>query len=129
MVSINVEADCGNSPKNLFLRDFHVALAKQDADMVLANVADDVTWEVVGQRTVQGKADFTEALEKGWATALDSVTLEHVITHGKVGSANGTLTTAEGATYGFCNICTFASHAKNASIRTITSYLIRSSGE
>lgn len=125
MVKVNVKPDCGNAPKKLFLRDYHIALANHNREMILESVDDNVQWEVVGKRTVKGKAEFERMLEDRLSKKLEVVTIDNIITHGNAASVNGTWTEVEGATYGFCDVYTFSSSAKNAKIKTITSYLIK----
>lgn len=124
MVQVNVKPDCGNAPKKLFLRDFHIGLANQDRTLVLDSVADAVQWEQVGSQTLQGKSAFEQALNKVWETQLQEVTIDQIITHGNVASVNGTAKDAQGKVYGFCDVYVFTSHAKHARIKSITSYRI-----
>jgi len=46
MVKIRVGKDCGNSPKNLFLRDFNIAVAKGNTEIIGQNITEDVTWHL-----------------------------------------------------------------------------------
>ncbi|MBN2501301.1 MAG: hypothetical protein JXB38_11030 [Anaerolineales bacterium] len=41
MVKISVAADCGNSPKKRFLKDFNIALAEGNQPFLLESVTDD----------------------------------------------------------------------------------------
>jgi len=124
MVNVSVKPDCGNAPKKLFLRDYYVALANHDLNIVLESVADEVHWDRVGKQNIKGKAEFERVLEELWDRNLEAVTIDNIITHGNVASVNGTLTEVQGPTYGFCDVYAFTSFAKTAKIKTITSYLI-----
>src|SRR4051812_3535537 len=55
MVKVNVQPDCGNAPKKIFLRDFMIAFANNDVSFILDSLADDAVWDVVGETTVNGK--------------------------------------------------------------------------
>ena len=127
MVKVDVKADCGNAPKKLFLRDYHIALANHDLAAILSSFADDIQWERVGKRSINGKAEFEHVLEEIWDKKLESVTIDNIITHGNAASVNGNLTHVQGMAYGFCDVYTFTSNAKNAKIKAITSYLIKRS--
>lgn len=125
MVKVDVKLDCGNAPKKLSLRDYHIALANHDLPKNVDRVADTIQWEQVGKRNTSGKADFERVLKESWDTKADVVTLDTIITHGNTASVNGTLIDAKGVSYGFCDVYTFTSSAQNAKIKTITSYLIK----
>jgi SnoaL-like protein len=126
MVKVNVKPDCGNALKKLFLRDYHIALANHDLPVILDSVADDIQWEIMGERTLKGKAKFEGALEDKQDKKLESMTIDNIITHGNAASVNGTLIDVKGVSYGFCDVYTFTSSAKNAKIKSIISYLIKS---
>ena len=125
MVNVNVKPDCGNAPRKLFLCDYHIALANHNLSVILESIADDVQWERVGEQILKGKAEFESALEDIWEKKLETVTIDNIITHGNAASVNGTLTDVHGASYGFSDVYTFTSNAKNAKIKSITSYLIK----
>lgn len=125
MVNVNVKPDCGNAPRKLFLRDYHIALASHNLPPILESVANDVQWEKVGTRLLKGKAEFERGLENLWDNKPDSVTIDNIITHGNTASVNGTLTDVVGEVYGFCDVYVFTSNAKDAKIKSITSYLIK----
>ena len=113
-------ADCGNSPKNTLLQDIAIAFAKRDAEFLLARVTDDIRWEVVGVRVVKGRAAFAQALQTlGGVTLL---TIDHVMSHGRVGAVNGVATHRDGARE-FCDVYEFA-NAKAERVKSIKSYVI-----
>ncbi len=124
MLELNYPKDCNNAPRKAVLRDFNVAFANSDIDLILKFVHDDVVWRMVGDSEHRGKQEMRVALEgmKGApAVALD---LEKVITHGRTASANGTLTFSDGKKVAFCDVYEFAGHAATAPIREIVSYAI-----
>lgn len=112
--------DCGNSPKNTLLQDLAIAFAKHDAEFLLGRVTDDIRWETVGGRVVEGREAFAQALQ-----TLGSVTelmIDHVMSHGRVGAVNGLATHRDGARE-FCDVYEFA-NAKAERVRSIRSYVI-----
>ncbi len=125
MVQVHVGADCGNAPKKRTLRDFAIAVAKRDKDAVLAVVADDIEWHIVGDRDVTGFEDFGDALDDAWRGSVRSLSIDTILTHGAQGSVSGTMAVAAGKTINFCDIYTFTNYGKNAKIARITSYWIR----
>jgi len=62
MAKINVQPDCGNAPRKLFLKDLNVALANGDIEFFTKNIQDSITWEVVGQSQVTGKENYFKAI-------------------------------------------------------------------
>ena len=129
MTKVIVGEDCGNSPKALLLRDLNIAFAKNNAGFVLEYVTDDVTWIMVGDQTVQGKANFTAALARMKDNEVAEIRLANVITHGDTAAVNGRMKMKDGNAYAFCNVYKFKGHSKNAKIREITSYTIEIKGQ
>lgn len=58
MTEVTVSGDCGNSPKNVFVQELTIALAKGDTKFILKNVTDDVRWNVVGDKVMEGKENL-----------------------------------------------------------------------
>jgi ketosteroid isomerase-like protein len=123
MTRIIIDEDCGNSPKNIFVQDFTIALAKGDSKFILNHITDDVRWEVVGDKVMQGKDRFAEALEERKNDQALELTIHHVATHGKAGAVNGRMKFKNKRTHAFSNVYEF-SNTKGTSIKGITSYVI-----
>ncbi len=123
-MQVHVEPDCGNAPKKATLRDFSIAFAKHDKAAVLAAVADDVEWEIVGDRDVSGIEAFEDALDDAWSAKVRRLSIDTILTHGNQGSVSGSMTLAGSDTLHFCDVHRFSSHGKNAKIARITSYWI-----
>jgi hypothetical protein len=128
MAKITVKPDCGNAPRKLFLKDFHIAFAEGDTALITNNVADDITWEFVGDKVVRGKADFVEVLEQWIKKKVVELVIHNIITHGKEAAVNGDITLANGKKYSFCDIYAFQG-AKGNTIKSITSYEIDLNGD
>ena len=129
MTKVIVGEDCGNSPKALLLRDLNIAFAKNNATFILEHVTDDITWIMVGDQTIQGKANFTAALERMKDNEVVEVRIDNVITHGDTAAVNGRMKMKDGDAYAFCNVYKFKGHSKSAKIREITSYTIEIKGQ
>ena len=123
MTKVITSEDCGNSPKNIFVQDLTIAFAIGDSKFLLNNVTDDVRWNRIGNKLVQGKDDFAKALEKLRKKETTQLTVHHVVTHGKAGAVNGTAKMKNGKTYAFCDVYEF-SNTKGEGVREITSYVI-----
>lgn len=123
MTKVIVSEDCGNSPKNIFAQDLSIAITKGDSKFLLDKVTDDIRWNRVGNKLIQGKNDFAKALEQMKKEKAIQLTVHHVATHGKAGAVNGTGKLKNGKTYAFCDVYEFSS-AKAVEVREITSYVI-----
>lgn len=55
--------DCGNSPKNILLQEFTVALTRRDLTFLLDRVSDDVEWRIIGKEQMRGKAEIAAVIE------------------------------------------------------------------
>lgn len=122
MAIINVRADCGNSPKMAFLKEFNIAVAEQDRKFLMESVSDTIIWDIVGNNKIEGKENFAKELEK--IKKIAELTLLQILSHGKEGSANGLIKQQDGEEYAFSNFYKFIG-AKGSLIKSITTYLIK----
>ena len=121
MVKVNVNTDCGNSPKMKLLKSFMIALAEHDIEYLMATVTDTITWDIVGHRMMATNRDeFKQAMTT--ASDVTEITLNKVITHGHNGSVNGMVITND-KTYGYCLVIGFK-NASGKKIKEITSYIV-----
>lgn len=123
MPQVNVSPNCGNSPKMQFLRDLNIAFAKKNAEDILARVTDDIVWDIVGDRRIEGKSAFSHALQTMNSTDVTTITIETIITHGKYGSANGIIDLKDGSQVAFSDVYHFTS-ATGKAIKLIKSFNI-----
>ena len=124
MTEIVRSADCGNSPKNKFVEDLEVAFAQRDTGFLLDRVADDIHWNIVGETSIRGKDALEQAIESiPQDCEVTEITINHVVTHGKVGVVNGIIKRNNGRTCEFCSVYEF-SNTKGTNVRDITSYII-----
>lgn len=124
MMKIKVSADCGNSPKNLLLKDFSLAFARGDPGFILSRVSDDIIWTRVGDRELRGRDELTSELDKIPLDRVKEIEISHVISHGKAGAVDGRITLMDGGLLFCCGIFEFSS-AKGDRISHITSYVIK----
>jgi len=116
--------DCGNAPKKRVLRDFNIAFAKADMAFILDQVAENIEWNIVGDRVIKGKTQFAEMLKKMKKDSVLEIHLNQIITHGNVASANGLLVFDNNRKIAFCDVYLFNNFSKHAKIKEITSYVI-----
>jgi hypothetical protein len=123
MTKVIIGEDCGNSPKNIFVQELTIAFAKGDSKFILSKVTDDVRWNIVGDRVIEGKEDLAEALEKSKKKKVAQLNIRHIATHGKAGAVDGTLKFKPGKNRAFCDVYEF-SNTKGNSVKEIISYVI-----
>jgi len=124
MVLINVKADCGNSPKMAFLKELNIAFAELNRKFLMESVSDEIIWDIVGDKKIEGKENFAKELEKIKTKRTAELTLLQILSHGKEGAANGLIKIEDGEKYAFSNFYKFIG-AKGAKIKSITTYLIK----
>jgi hypothetical protein len=123
MTTVIISADCGNSPKNKLLEKLTIAFAEGDAEFIRANVTDDIRWNIIGEKVIQGKADFAAALAQAKEQPVLQLTIQHVVSHGKAGAVNGVAIFEDGKRRAFCDVYEF-SGASGRRVREITSYRV-----
>ena len=122
MVTIQVDANCGNSPKMKFIKDFLIHFANLDKQKILDAVAADIIWNTVGFSTVEGFDDFASYLDK-LKQDTDHLQINSIVTHGKEAAASGEFVLKDGTRFGFGDFYTFSS-TKGDKIKSITSFNI-----
>jgi len=124
MAKINIQPDCGNAPRKLFLKDLNVALANGDIDFFTKNIQDSITWEVVGQSQVTGKENYFKAINGHKLWKVKELTIDTIITHGPDASVSGQIIAADNSTFTFCDIYRFKG-AGGTTINSIKTFLIQ----
>ncbi|NNE77838.1 MAG: hypothetical protein HKN31_12290 [Pricia sp.] len=74
-----------------FLENFTTALAKGDTDFIAKSVTDDIVWNRVGDKAIIGKEEIMKCLTVIKNPTIAEMAIAKIITHGKEGSANGTI--------------------------------------
>jgi hypothetical protein len=101
MTKVIIDADCGNSPKNMLIQKLTIAFAKGDTKFILGSVTHDIRWNIVGDQLIHGKDDFARALEQRKNDKAVELTIRHIATHGKAGAADGITKLKKGKTLAF----------------------------
>ena len=117
MTEIKGSKDCGNSPKNKLVQDIAIGLAV--GEIVPELIHDDIVWQRTGDEGVSGREDLMNMLVN--QAAPESITVDHAVSHGKVGAASGEVVLANGHRRRFCHVIEFTS-VKATCISAITSY-------
>ncbi|MEO6668869.1 MAG: hypothetical protein ABIN36_05305 [Ferruginibacter sp.] len=124
MPKINIQPDCGNAPRKIFLKDLYVSLANADNKILHNNAQDNINWQVAGQTIVTGKENYLEALKGHPLWRVKEITVDTIITHGPDASVSGQITATDNLKYSFCDIYRFKG-AGGTLINSITTFLVR----
>ena len=123
MTKIISSPNCGNSPKMEFLKEFNIAFAKGNMEFITENVTNEIVWDIIGDKKIEGKEKFTEELEKMKSKKAIELTIDQILSHGKEGATNGIIKLQNGKKYAFSDFYKFKG-AKGEKIKSITSYVI-----
>ncbi|EIJ40502.1 hypothetical protein JoomaDRAFT_3564 [Galbibacter orientalis DSM 19592] len=123
MTKIISTPNCGNSPKMQFIKEFNIAFAKGDVAFIIESIADNIVWDIISSKKIEGKENFVKALNKMKSIQTTELKLEQILSHGKQAAANGIITLESGKKYAFSDFYLFKS-AKGAQIQSLTSYVI-----
>lgn len=123
MTKIISSPNCGNSPKMEFLKEFNIAFARGDVAFISDSVTDDIIWNIIGDKKIEGKERFAVELEKMKSKKVSELVLEQILSHGKEGAANGIMKMQDGKEYAFSDFYVFQG-AKGTKIKSMTSYVI-----
>lgn len=119
---ITISKDCGNSPRQAFLKEFNTAFAKGDAEFIIDHVSEDIVWYIHGDKQLKGKEAFAQEIESMKTYVADEMILHNTITHGRTASANGEIK-MDGKVYAFCDVYRFTG-AKGTVLKEIQSFVI-----
>lgn len=120
MLQIDISDDCGNTPKTELLKKLNIAFAEGDITTMLGLFANNIVWEMVGDRVIKGKDHIGQYLLENNDVKATRLVLHQVITHGKFASAHGLLE-FKNMNIAFADFYEFSS-AGSEQIINITSY-------
>jgi hypothetical protein len=113
--------------KEDFLREVNKAFMDGDENFLLNHVTDDFCWNIIGERTLGGKVEFSEALEHMRDMPRMKITVNRVILDEKLGVVEGTVVgrnrIGQKKRFGFCDIYQFDDR-EMLKINNLTSYVI-----
>lgn len=122
-MKLNVQADCGNSPKKELLRDLTIYFVSYDLEKAMEYMDENVVWTLVGDEPIKGKEPFAAALKEMIDNKAKELTIYSIVTHGKEAAVNGEMTMEDGNVFGFADFYEFAS-AGSSKVKSIRSYVI-----
>ena len=65
--------------RNKFLRQLNEAFAECNTKFLTDSVTDDIQWKIVGEKTISGKVDFENSLEKMRLGGPLNITVQDII--------------------------------------------------
>ena len=123
MTKIISSSNCGNSPKVEFLKDLNIAFAKGDVKFRTENVSDEIVWNIIGNRKIEGKEKFVEEFEQMKSEKATELAIDQVLLQGKERAAEGIMKMQNGKKYAFSDFHIFKVE-KGVKIKSISSYVI-----
>ncbi len=124
MVKIKVHKDCGNAPKILFVKDFIIAVVRNNNAFIARSTTDDIRWHLVGGQSVEGRQGVLAAFQRFRSDEAAELIINTIVTHGYNGVIDGLLKFKDGKTVAFCDVYQFRASTNNAPIKAITTYAI-----
>lgn len=106
-----------------FIKEFNIAFAESNVEKILAMFAEDPVWELVGDKTYEGKEHIRAALEAMDLEQAQELTIHSILHDGGHGAANGVML-FEASKVAFCDVYTFSNDAAGEDMRIarLTSY-------
>ena len=113
--------------KEDFLRQVNKAFTDGDEKFLLEHVTEDFCWDIVGERTIGGKAEFSEALEEMRDMPPMKISVNKVFSQQNSAVVEGIVVgrnrIGQKKHFGFCDIYEL-SDSGELKIRKMTSYVI-----
>ncbi|QDV23417.1 hypothetical protein [Aureliella helgolandensis] len=117
MTRVKESGDCKHSPKNRFVQN--IAIVIETGKVSVTGVGENTVWRQAGGQEIVGEDAIHAAMKH--VAAPKTVTVDHAITHGKVGATNGVTVMANGRKRRFCYVVEFTS-TKGDKVASIQSY-------
>ena len=120
-MEIKISKNCGNSPKMQRIIELNKYYAESNIKKILSFFADDIQWHIGEDVLLIGIKDVSSYLtNKLQGKNARGLTLEYVLSHGKLAAANGKIT-YENEPILFSDFYEFTSASSSSKIKRITS--------
>ncbi|HRH03005.1 MAG TPA: hypothetical protein PLN13_11580 [Bacteroidia bacterium] len=124
MAKINVQTDCGNAPRKVFLKELYSSLANGEKQLISDHLQDNFVWQVVGHTSFTGKEKCLNKLSIQKIWKIKELTIETLITHGTDASVSGQIISNDNTKFCFCDLIKFRG-AGGTKLNSITTFLIK----
>lgn len=113
--------------KEEFIRDFNEAFAKNDLDFILNSMSEDIQWNFIGEKTLQGKEEVKEFLKPMQNVETLELELLQIVSTDQSAAANGRMSIKEPSgeikKFGFADFYVLDGH-KTPKVKKMTSYMV-----
>lgn len=113
--------------KEKFLKEVNKAYAEGNAQFLMDHITDDICWEIVGEKYIQGKTEFQEVLDQMKEMPPMDIDVDNIIVSEHYGIAEGVVKSrnrlGQKKHFGFCDIYKFI-EGPEIKISNIKSYVI-----
>lgn len=110
-----------------FIREINKAFSIGNAEFLLQKISPDFQWVIVGEKTVGGKTEFSQALDQMREMPPMSIDIHKITNAGDVSVVEGIVAAknknGQKKYFGFCDIYTFTQDS-DLKIKSMTSYVI-----
>lgn len=117
-----------NRDRDKIINEFNEAFAKSDVDTILKYVSEDIKWNIIGDRVVEGKENFANYIREMASQDPMDFSLNTTIHQDLQAVLEGQVTSSEGKVYAFCDIYTFDG-IDSDKISSLISYVIEVSDQ
>lgn len=124
MTRIDVPENCSNSPRSALVCELLAARTVQDIDLLERWCTEETEWDIVGYRSFVGLDDIVGATPALFAQPATALTIDNVLSHGKLVAATGAFEFETGDKWRFSEVFEFSGHSKVAKLRLMSSYWI-----
>lgn len=116
------------SDKENFLRKVNQAFVEGDREFLLEAISEDICWDIVGEKMVSGKNEFSDALEQMQEMPPIKIDIHKVVIQEASAVVTGVVVgrnhVGQKKNFGFCDIYELAADSKELRINKMTSYVI-----
>jgi hypothetical protein len=123
MAKIQIQTDCGNAPRKLFLKELNIAFANGDFDYIITIIQEEITWDIVGYKRINGKEAYLNELTRHKLWKVQQLIIDKIITHGPDASVSGEIITTDNKKFAFLYIYRFKG-AGGTTINAIKTFMI-----
>ncbi|MFN8164801.1 MAG: nuclear transport factor 2 family protein [Bacteroidia bacterium] len=122
MSKITIQADCGNAPRKIFLKEFYSSLFIGDTALLDDYFPENICWQIAGQDAVTGKKEVLKAFSKHKLIKAKELTIETIITHGREAAVSGHFKGKDNLKHLFCDVFRFKG-AGGISISSVLTFI------
>lgn len=115
------------SKKEQFLRKVNQAFVDGDREFLLESISEDICWDIVGEKMVSGKSEFSDALERMQEIPPIDIDIHKVVIQDNSAVVTGIVVgrnhMGQKKNFGFCDVYDL-SESEKLLIDKMTSYVI-----